>query len=226
MTIAIVGAGMAGLSAAEVLTGRGENVRLFDKGRGAGGRMATRRTSLFGTDITFDHGAQYFTARSEGFRAAVTGWLNAGVAAPWNEDNAPASAPHRYVGAPGMNSILKAMAAPLDVSWGAEVKSLEGGPSDWRLRFADGSAAGSFKTVIVAVPAEQAAVLLADAVPALAASARKADRKAARVFMQPPSCAGLRRWRHRETRYAGAPTPPHPLRGSPAPRPDRGGAAR
>ncbi len=173
MTIAIVGAGMAGLSAAEVLRGRGEHVRLFDKGRGAGGRMATRRTSLFGTDITFDHGAQYFTARSDGFRAAVSSWLDAGVAAPWNEDSAPASAPHRYVGAPGMNSILKAMAAPLDVSWGAEVKSLVGGPSDWRLRFADGSASGSFKKVIVAVPAEQAAVLLADAVPELAASARK-----------------------------------------------------
>lgn len=173
MTIAIVGAGMAGLSAAEVLIAQGRTVRLFDKGRGAGGRMATRRVSMFGADISFDHGAQYFTARSDGFREAVSGWLEAGVAAPWNDNDLPGPAPARYVGAPGMNSILKAMAAPLDVSWDAEVKSIEGQPADWRLRFADGSAAGTFETVIVAVPAEQAAVLLAQAAPGLAASARK-----------------------------------------------------
>lgn len=164
---------MAGLSAAEVLIARGERVRLFDKGRGAGGRMATRRTSFAGADVSFDHGAQYFTARSDAFRAAVSGWLAAGVAAHWDEHDAPDDVSGRYVGAPGMNSILKAMAAPLDVSWGVEVRGLEGGAPNWSLRLADGSAVGGFEKVIVAVPAEQAAVLLARAAPELAASARK-----------------------------------------------------
>ncbi len=173
MTIAIVGAGIAGLSAAETLTSQGRAVRLFDKGRSAGGRMATRRTSINGANVSFDHGAQYFTARSEGFRQAVERWLSAGVAAPWDEDDDAGKAPARYVGAPGMNSILKSMAAPLDVSWGAEVSGLEGGPGKWALRFADGSAAGEFERVIVAVPAEQAAVLLAPTAPELAANARK-----------------------------------------------------
>ncbi|MFN7165262.1 MAG: NAD(P)/FAD-dependent oxidoreductase, partial [Hyphomonas sp.] len=172
MTIAIVGAGMAGLSAAEILSSRGRSVRLFDKGRSAGGRMATRRTSINGANVSFDHGAQYFTARSDGFREAVSRWLQAGVAAPWDEEDASGKATERYVGAPGMNSILKSMAAPLDVSWGAEVSALEGGPGKWFLRFADGSAAGAFEQVIVAVPAEQAAVLLAPTAPALAANAR------------------------------------------------------
>jgi len=173
MNIAIVGAGIAGLSAAEALASNGRCVRLFDKGRGAGGRMATRRASVNGTDVTFDHGAQYFTARSAGFRAAVSRWLSAGVAAPWDDEDASGKASERFVGAPGMNSILKSMAAPLDVSWRAEVSSLEGGPGRWSLRFADGSAAGLFDRVIVAVPAEQAAVLLAPAAPELAVNARK-----------------------------------------------------
>lgn len=173
MTIAIVGAGMAGLSAAETLSAQGRTVRLFDKGRGAGGRMATRRASVNGSNLTFDHGAQYFTARSEGFRAAVSRWLSAGVAAPWDDEDASGKASERFVGAPGMNSILKSMAAPLDVSWGAEVSTLEGWPGRWSLRFADGSAAGNFERVIVAVPAEQAAVLLAAASPELAANAKK-----------------------------------------------------
>jgi renalase len=173
VSIAIIGAGMSGLSAAEVLSRSGRTVRLFDKGRSAGGRMATRRTSVNGADLTFDHGAQYFTARSPEFRAEVSNWLERGVAARWDDDPPESKANERYIGAPCMNSVLKAMAAPLDVSWSAEVAAIEGKPGTWSLRFPDGSKAGQFETVIVAVPAEQAATLLAPVSPALSANAQK-----------------------------------------------------
>ena len=153
MSIAIIGAGMSGLSAAEILARSGRPVRLFDKGRGAGGRMATRRTSVNGADLTFDHGAQYFTARSPEFRSEVSHWLDTGVVARWDDDQAEGKAGERFVGAPSINSVLKAMASPLDVSWGAEVAAIEGGPGTWSLKFRDGSKAGQFETVIVAVPA-------------------------------------------------------------------------
>ena len=61
MQIAIVGTGMAGLSCATRLAALGHEVALFDKGRGPGGRMATRRVEADGTLLRFDHGAQYFT---------------------------------------------------------------------------------------------------------------------------------------------------------------------
>ncbi len=173
MSIAIIGAGMSGLSAAEVLSRSGRTVRLFDKGRGAGGRMATRRTSVNGTDLTFDHGAQYFTARSPEFRSEVSQWLDTGVVARWDDDQAEGKAGERFVGAPSMNSVLKAMATPLDVSWGAEVAAIDGKPGTWSLKFRDGSKAGQFETVIVAVPAEQAATLLAPVSPGLSANAKK-----------------------------------------------------
>lgn len=163
MAIAIIGAGMAGLAAAAVLTRGGETVRLFDKGRGPGGRMATRRAMLGEAEVAFDHGAQYFTARSPEFRAVVDGWMHAGAAAEWGEG--------RYVGKPAMSSVIRAMAAPLNVTWGAQVSALEGGPTAWRLRMSDGSSTEEFARVVVAVPAEQAAVLLAKAAPELAAGA-------------------------------------------------------
>ncbi|MFN3911631.1 NAD(P)/FAD-dependent oxidoreductase [Hyphomonas sp.] len=163
MTIAIIGAGMAGLAAAAQLTRGGRDVRLFDKGRGPGGRMATRRASLGGADIAFDHGAQYFTARSAGFQDAVADWVRTGAAAVWGDG--------RYVGTPAMNSVIKAMAAPLDVVWGAQVTEIAGAPGRWQLLRGEAQPVGVFEQVVVAVPAEQAAALLAPVAPGLAARA-------------------------------------------------------
>ncbi len=58
---AIIGAGIAGLSCATRLASAGHDVRVFDKGRGPGGRMSTRRVALPGGDAAFDHGAQWAT---------------------------------------------------------------------------------------------------------------------------------------------------------------------
>ena len=65
INIAVIGAGMAGLKAASTLHNIGMNVTVFEKSRGLGGRLASRRTD-FGH---FNHGAQYVTARNPGFGA-------------------------------------------------------------------------------------------------------------------------------------------------------------
>ena len=75
----IIGAGIAGLLAARTLQERGLQVTVLDKGRGVGGRMATRRIG----SAVFDHGAQFFTARDPRFQALVNSWLAAEVAAEW-----------------------------------------------------------------------------------------------------------------------------------------------
>ena len=67
MKIIVVGAGLSGLSAARELSSRGHDVTVFDKGRGVGGRLATRRAG----SAVFDHGAQFFTARSDEFQQQV-----------------------------------------------------------------------------------------------------------------------------------------------------------
>ena len=114
--VAIVGAGMAGLCAATSLTSSGYTTRLFDKSRGTGGRLSTRRDG----DLAFDLGAQYFTARDGEFVAQVERWQAAGVVAPWEgtiatlgpSDREPSgqSPPARWVGTPRMSALGRHLA--------------------------------------------------------------------------------------------------------------------
>ena len=72
LPIAIIGAGITALSAATALAQGGQSAVIFDKGRGMGGRVATRRVSLpDGTQLQFDHGAQFATAKGAPFAAAL-----------------------------------------------------------------------------------------------------------------------------------------------------------
>ncbi|NVE94217.1 NAD(P)/FAD-dependent oxidoreductase [Altererythrobacter lutimaris] len=163
--IIIIGAGMAGLSCASALQTAGLSVRLFDKGRGPGGRMATRRADLPEGQLHFDHGAQYFTARDPAFREAVAIWAEAGAAARWLVAGDDA-----WVGTPGMNGPIKHMAEQLDVIWGARVEAAEYNGEGWRVSVA-GEQYNCAK-LLVAIPPEQVAELLKDAAPQLAAQAR------------------------------------------------------
>lgn len=154
MKFAIIGAGMAGLSCSGALQEAGLAVTLFDKGRGAGGRMATRRLQTPLGEVSLDHGAQYFTARDPAFQQLTQGWHAAGIVTPWPEAGADC-----WVGVPGMNAIIRRMAASQNVRWGRLVMGVDRGPGQWWLTGSEGRS-GPFDAVIVAVPAEQAAPIL------------------------------------------------------------------
>lgn len=164
MKIAIVGAGIAGLSCADALTLQGHSVVLFDKGRGPGGRMATRRVTHPNGDVAFDHGAQYFTARDPAFVAAVARWRASGAVAMW-----PSAGDDAWVGTPGMSAVVKAIADPLDVRWNMRVDAIRRIGVSWTL---DPVSQEAFDAVVIAVPAEQAVSLLAAHDPAMAAMAQ------------------------------------------------------
>ena len=168
--VAIIGAGMAGLTAARALVEAGRDVVVFDKSRGVGGRMATRRR--FPDD--FDHGAQYFTARSPAFRAQVDAWVAAGVVAPWTgtitslgHPGASRGGSDRFVGTPRMTMPAKALAEGLTVELSFRATSLARGADGlWSVESEEGARHEGFGGVLVATPAPQAAPLLA-AVPEL-----------------------------------------------------------
>ena len=162
MRIAIVGAGMAGMSCGQRLSRLGHEVRLFDKGRGPGGRMATRRMEDGGTTLHFDHGAQYFTARDPRFVEQVAHWETAGVAARW-----AAAGDDAWVGTPAMNAPLKAMAGELGVQFGTRIEQLVRDGESWQID-GEGAPDARFDAVLVAVPAEQAGSLLQPHAPAMA----------------------------------------------------------
>ncbi|MCU0837627.1 MAG: NAD(P)-binding protein [Rhodospirillales bacterium] len=176
--IAVIGAGIAGLTCARRLAAGGCAVRVFDKGRAPGGRMSTRRCEPF----RFDHGAQYFTVREGRFADAVAAWQEVGVVAPWRARFAAAAGGvttpltpdgARYVGEPGMSGIGGHLAVGLTVELRREVVAVMRRNGRWRLVFAGGGDAVGFDIVIVTTPAPQAIPLLT-AAPALASAAARA----------------------------------------------------
>ena len=97
--------------AAQSLQSMGHTVTVFDKGRGVGGRLATRRMD----DATLDHGAQFFTVRSDEFAHHVESWIASGVVHEWCKGFQTDDGHPRYVGSKGMSGIAKYLAANLDV---------------------------------------------------------------------------------------------------------------
>jgi renalase len=154
MNIAIIGAGMAGLACADALRDAGHSITLFDKGHGPGGRMATRRMETPLGDVFIDHGAQYFTVRDPGFRHLVDGWRHLGLAAPW-----PLAGADAWVGLPGMNAVIRQMAAFHHVNWDQQITGMVRKHGAWTLISKSGES-GPFDAVILAIPAEQAAAIL------------------------------------------------------------------
>jgi hypothetical protein len=169
--VAIIGAGLAGLACARALAAHDVAVRLFDKGRGPGGRMASRRVEHAGQSLNFDHGAQYLTARSRIFAAT----LRTVGAKTWPQEG-------RFVGTPRMSQIPRALADGLDIALSRQVVSLAGGAGAWRVRHIDATKVragrplpdeapvedGPFDAVLLALPAPQAIDLLAGTAPSLA----------------------------------------------------------
>jgi hypothetical protein len=165
--IAIVGAGLAGLTAANLLKDYAA-VTVFDKARGVGGRQAIRRASPY----VFDHGAQYFTARTPAFSAFLSPYLSSGVIARWDaryqkfagseviEELDWASGEARYVGVGGMNQLCKQMATGIDVVTGTRIESLTQQHDSWYLVDQDGIRHGDYDWVILSAPAPQSAALL------------------------------------------------------------------
>lgn len=183
MQIAIIGAGLAGLSCATHLQAHGHQVTVYEKNPDGGGRMHTRDTELGG----FDLGTQYFTARSVAFRKQVATWHQLGWLQRWDgrlarlEQGRMAKAGgnrQRWVAAPGMGALCRQLAHGLDVRCEQQVTALERAGAAWLLRLRCDSvpieaSAGPFDAVLLALPAPQAVFLL-QAAPALAKQAAQA----------------------------------------------------
>lgn len=163
--VAIVGAGLAGLTAARHLTERGGTVTVFEKSAGFGGRLATRRLD---SGAAFDHGAQYFTVSDPGFAALVDHCISLGVAGEWTgaivkltRGVVEATEPRpRYVGVPGMSALGRHLAQSLDVRQKVRIVAAERRADRWTLQAEGGASFGDFDVLLVAVPAPQVAELL------------------------------------------------------------------
>lgn len=195
--IVVVGAGLSGLAAARSLVDRGHQVVVFDKGRAPGGRASTRRESAH---RSFDHGAQFFTARGAWLTSRLDAWEKEGVVRPWapriEAEEGPAvtsanrdSARKReawWVGTPGMGSVAAHLARGLDVRTASTVTSLRRAHDEWRITGATAAAERGepvqgfehvYDALIVSVPAPQCVALLGEAIASSELGRHAADAR-------------------------------------------------
>jgi len=172
--IAIIGAGIAGLSCATALQNAGLEVTLFEKSRCVSGRMSTRITDQW----QCDHGAQYFTASDAKFAVEVQRWHEAGVAKLWQprlqmfdgiKFTDKTSLKYRYVGVPRQTSPAKFLAQNLNLISSTTINQIALVNNQWQLSSKEyGQLNHVFDALILAIPSPQAKVLLESSAPKLA----------------------------------------------------------
>ena len=143
MKTIIIGAGMAGLSAARILSQKGHEVTVLDKGRGVGGRMSTRTIE----NAKADHGAQYFSVKTPEFQVLISEFQSENITAEWllaQRENV------RYVGAKGMNMIPKKIASTLNVLVNEKVVLIEN-----NIVKAESGNVYDFENLIITIPIPQ-----------------------------------------------------------------------
>ena len=110
----IIGGGITGLIIATILNRRGIKVIVIDKGRGIGGRLATRRVQQGSIEGVFDYGAQYFSVENPQFKLWVDDWLKNGVIKEWCQGFGDLDGKPRYCGVNGTRGIARYLAKNLD----------------------------------------------------------------------------------------------------------------
>ena len=183
MRVAIIGAGLAGLHLARRLSDD-HDVLIFEKSRRPGGRMATRIVEGY----AFDHGAQFFSARSESFQTFLAPLIETGIVAPWRarfvefSGNSVSSTrqwgdtyPH-FVSVPTMNRLGAYLAESVTIRYGSRVMRLAPTAGGWTLEVQGEPPAGPFDWVVTTAPAPQSSALLPDNAGLLPAEAESRMR--------------------------------------------------
>lgn len=160
---AVIGAGLAGLTCARALVDAGHSVVVFDKGRGLGGRMASRRAEGW----RFDHGAVVLRPTEGAFSDFLTRTRDQGHAELWDTAGG-------WTGLPGMSSVVKSIAQGLDIVRSERVTGLRQTAAGWSVEGPDRADALVFDRVVLAVPHPQAQQMLAPW-PSLVAQIDKAE---------------------------------------------------
>ena len=167
--VLVVGGGISGVACARALLDAGADVRLVDRGRRLGGRMAARTVDTAVGRHVVDTGASYFTVSDEGFRAVVADWQERGLVREWTDtfhlsdgDGLVGTkvGPMRWAGTQGLRALVEDLAQGLVLEHPHEVTELvpvagEGGGRDGVL--VDGE---HYDSVVLAMPDPQAADLL------------------------------------------------------------------
>lgn len=149
--VAVIGAGVAGMSAAQLLKTAAVHVVLFDKGRRPGGRLSSTPTP----SGLADHGAQFVRPSAP---ALITELRRSPAVRAWRERHRDGR--DALVGVPSNRSLALWWAEGLNVRSSAKVTTLQREGAQWTIGCEAGSQHG-FDACLVTLPAPQAEALLA-----------------------------------------------------------------
>ena len=164
--VAVIGSGMAGLTAAIMLGKSGHQVRVFEKSRGPGGRLASKRVANGAVDV----GAQYFTGRNPDFVNFLNDYAGADRFGPWQgtfgfqsaqEGWQPFPEETRYVGIPRMTAITRGLSEHVELTAQVRIESMVRSGARWQLLCTQGKEHGLFDQVVITAPPAQTQDLLA-----------------------------------------------------------------
>tara|TARA_R110002073_G_scaffold239285_1_gene400689 strand:+ start:215339 stop:216397 length:1059 start_codon:yes stop_codon:yes gene_type:complete len=170
-SIAVIGAGVAGLACARRLQSQGRTVTVFDRGYRPGGRLSVRRIALGDGSITYaDHGAPFFGCTDDSFRPHLQTWIDEGICAVWNtkqhvwsnDELAPDGTQEAiFVGMPNARSIPRYLSESLDIVGGTTVTGMHRIPAGWVLCTESQEkvmlTSEPFDAVVMAAPPQQTA---------------------------------------------------------------------
>ncbi|MCB9006547.1 MAG: FAD-dependent oxidoreductase [Ardenticatenaceae bacterium] len=188
--VLIVGAGLAGLLAANALQAAGQTVRVVEKARGVGGRLATWRLG----PGRGDYGAQFFTVREPTFQKIVDTWLALGMVFEWSRGWADGSAVDsslddgfpRYAVAGGMTAVAKHLAQNLTLHTQTTLEKVHQVGDGWEA-VAENGRIYQARALLLTPPVPQSLALLNAGQVALSA----ADQTALGKIAYAPCLSGL-----------------------------------
>ena len=152
INIGIIGAGMAGVTCANYLFSKGFKVTVYEKSRGLGGRMATKRIN---SELSVDHGVQYVNANTPTFKKYLDECISNGYAENWAPSGMDAQYLNQnniFVGIPGMNSLLKMNSKELNIKFSFKVDSIKKLNKKWLVSFEDSELKEQFDLLVFAIP--------------------------------------------------------------------------
>jgi renalase len=168
--IAIIGAGISGIILAQELN-KFYDVEIFEKSRGVGGRISTRRD----LDFTFDHGAQTFCIRTKAFAQFLAPLIKASIVAPWQGNCVTISqsgkitprilSEEHFTANPTMNNLCKYLAQGLDIKTSTQVATISKNQNKWHLQDDKNNNLGEFDFLISTAPPVQTLKLLENFLP-------------------------------------------------------------
>jgi renalase len=163
LDFAIIGAGIAGMTAASRMSGEGYKVAVFEKARGTGGRLSSKRvTAANGGFMAFDLGCVSITAKSEAFSDQLEDWHSKGVVEPWCLDHQDLT---HYVAVPRNSALTRYLSKELECHYSTRVSSIQRVNDLWHLFTTEDESEGEkllaiSKNLIIAAPPAQTFDLL------------------------------------------------------------------